>query len=57
MLGLANVDLAGECLSCSPQDRVASLASTWPLTSSFLVLQFCLFVLGVVVLTFPTECF
>lgn len=58
MLGLENVDLAGEPLSSSPQDRAANLASTWLLFGSSLPLQMfvCLFVLAVV-LTFPTEFF
>lgn len=45
MLDLENVDLAGQPLSSSPQNRAASLASTWLLIGSSLSLQmfFCLF--------------
>lgn len=39
MLGLENVDLAGEPLSSSPQDRAANLANTWLLIGSSLSLQ------------------
>lgn len=56
-LGLEIMALVGELLSSSPQNRAASLASTWPLTSSSLFLQiFYLFILAVL-LTLPTECF
>lgn len=39
MLGLEDVDLVGEALSSSPQNRAASLASTWLLIGSSLSLQ------------------
>lgn len=52
MLGLENVDLAGEPLSSSSQNRAANLASTRLPIGSSLSLQ--MFVLAIV-LTFSTE--